>query len=204
MNELPKNNYNVGKNNPMFGKKRLKHSLNISGCGNPMFGKKHSKETLLKMSEIRKNGNFSGKNNSNYKDGRTLKENFCVDCNKLISVNATRCWEHSCEERGKRIRGEEHFNWQGGLNYQEYGTNWTNQLKQQIRERDNHKCQICNKNEIDNGRKLDVHHIDYNKKNCEESNLISLCISCHMKTNHNRELWVEYFKNNKELICQES
>jgi hypothetical protein len=37
--------------------------------------------------------------------------------------------------------------------------------------------------------KLHVHRVDYNKKNCETSNLISLCNSCHMRTNFNRKEW---------------
>jgi len=31
--------------------------------------------------------------------------------------------------------------------------------------------------------------IDYNKENLEESNLISLCMPCHRKTNFNRDYW---------------
>ena len=38
-------------------------------------------------------------------------------------------------------------------------------------------------------------HIDYNKLNCNPNNLISLCRKCHMKTNSNRDYWINYFKN---------
>ena len=37
-------------------------------------------------------------------------------------------------------------------------------------------------------------HIDYNKKNCNSDNLITLCHNCHSKTNHNRNNWINYFK----------
>ena len=37
-------------------------------------------------------------------------------------------------------------------------------------------------------------HIDYDKDNLDPKNLISLCKSCHMKTNHNRAYWINYFK----------
>lgn len=43
-------------------------------------------------------------------------------------------------------------------------------------------------------KKHDVHHIDYNKFNCNPENLITLCKSCHVKTNHNRNYWINYFK----------
>ena len=44
-------------------------------------------------------------------------------------------------------------------------------------------------------KKLDCHHIDYNKKNCSLNNLITLCRSCHMKTNTNRNYWINYFNS---------
>ena len=62
-------------------------------------------------------------------------------------------------------------------------------LKEEVRERDNQTCQICGKSKIENGKNLDVHHIDYNKENINIDNLIALCASCHVKTNSNREIW---------------
>jgi 5-methylcytosine-specific restriction endonuclease McrA len=40
--------------------------------------------------------------------------------------------------------------------------------------------------------------IDYNKKNCNPENLITLCNKCHMKTNHNREKWIKFLKQRGE------
>ena len=40
-----------------------------------------------------------------------------------------------------------------------------------------------------------LHHIDYNKFNNNEDNLVSLCDICHGKTNYNREKWIKIFKN---------
>jgi len=61
-------------------------------------------------------------------------------------------------------------------------------LRNIIRKRDQYKCAICG------GTGYDVHHIDYNKENNLEKNLITLCHRDHMKTNFNRESWIEYFK----------
>jgi len=36
--------------------------------------------------------------------------------------------------------------------------------------------------------------VNYNKKNCNSDNLISLCLLCHRKTNGNRDYWTNYFK----------
>jgi len=40
-----------------------------------------------------------------------------------------------------------------------------------------------------------VHHIDYNKRNNEETNLISLCKSCHADSNYDRDIWKIHFEN---------
>ena len=93
------------------------------------------------------------------------------------------------------IKGENSPNWKGGKSFEEYPIEFDKELKNQIRERDNHICQICTEKE--NGRALSVHHIDYNKKNNSTKNLISLCTICHMKTNGNREYWKEFFKVKK-------
>jgi hypothetical protein len=50
-------------------------------------------------------------------------------------------------------------------------------------------CCVCNKPT----QKLSVHHIDYDKMNSDEKNLISLCVSCHSKTNINRKHWKIFF-----------
>lgn len=66
---------------------------------------------------------------------------------------------------------------------------WTRELRQSIRQRDQFVCEVCEYYPA-----LFVHHIDYDKLNCEPENLITLCLKCHMKTNHNREYWIKYFK----------
>lgn len=53
-------------------------------------------------------------------------------------------------------------------------------------------CQLCFVPE--NGRKHEVHHIDYDKKNSHESNLITLCKSCHARTSIDRGFWTRHFQ----------
>lgn len=87
--------------------------------------------------------------------------------------------------------------WKGGLSFEPYPLGWTKIFKEQIRKRDNFTCQKCNKKQSElKGffKKLHVHHIDYNKQNCKENNLITLCSNCHRKTNTNRDYWFAYFK----------
>jgi len=99
---------------------------------------------------------------------------------------------------------ENHPRWLGGKSFEDYGFNWTKTLKKSIRQRDNYICQECGihqNNLIGRLKRLDVHHIDYNKKNCSPNNLISLCRQCHAKTGINRDYWKQLFtdKNYKPL-----
>lgn len=75
----------------------------------------------------------------------------------------------------------------------EYGSEFDSSLREQVRFRDGYKCQVCGMSQLENGRQLDCHHIDYNKRNNILSNLIALCRSCHTGTNHKREYWTNYF-----------
>jgi predicted restriction endonuclease len=51
----------------------------------------------------------------------------------------------------------------------------------------NFKCKLCGKNITEENGNL--HHIDYDKKNCETKNLVYLCFHCHGKTNSKRDFW---------------
>lgn len=64
--------------------------------------------------------------------------------------------------------------------------------------KEDRKCQYCEKvfsvysSDVKRKEKgHDVHHIDYDKKNNNPENLITLCHSCHAKTNSNREYWTK-------------
>jgi len=82
-----------------------------------------------------------------------------------------------------------HF-WKGGISEEEYPPEFNERLKSKIRERDEYTCQECGKF----GKC--VHHIDFNKQNSGELNLITLCRSCHTITTNscNRQGWIIHFK----------
>jgi len=73
--------------------------------------------------------------------------------------------------------------------HSEYNCEFTETLKEQIRQRDNYTCQLCGVHQTDSRRAFTCHHVDYNKANNHPENLITLCDSCHGKTNYNREHW---------------
>lgn len=73
----------------------------------------------------------------------------------------------------------------------EYGHEFTEELKEFVRDRDERTCQLCHAPESEQGPRLDVHHIDYDKSNNVPENLISLCHSCHTRTSQvkGRKRW---------------
>ena len=89
------------------------------------------------------------------------------------------------------FKGLNNPNWNGGIARLPYTFEFNNDLKYQIFKRDNFTCQICKKYSIN----CSAHHIDYDKTNSVEKNLISLCKSCHMKTGYRREFWKEFLTN---------
>ena len=100
-----------------------------------------------------------------------------------------------------RYSGEQCNFWKGGISFEEYSSDWTDELRESIRQRDNYICQECgiHQDELEGWhKKLSVHHIDYVKTNLNPDNLITLCQPCHTKTNFNRDYWKEYFINNKK------
>jgi 5-methylcytosine-specific restriction endonuclease McrA len=177
----------IGKNNPFYGKhhsKEVRKMISISKMGekNPWYGKKLPEKIKEKMSVAHKGekNSFYGKKHS--KETKALMSKL----HKGI---------HFSEETKRKIseskKGEKHPLWKGGISFLPYSLDWTKTLKRSIRERDKYTCQICSSQQGD--RAFDVHHIDYNKLNSNPDNLITLCRSCHMKTNSNREYWIKYF-----------
>jgi len=94
------------------------------------------------------------------------------------------------KEKMRQYRGDRTSNWQGGKSFEPYSIDWTKTLRRSIRERDRYTCQLCGREPA-----ISVHHIDYNKKNCNPKNLITLCNSCNAKVNFNREYWMKLFIN---------
>ena len=91
-----------------------------------------------------------------------------------------------------------HPNWKDGISKLPYSFNFDNKLKEKIKDRDDHICQLCGSTE-----KLCPHHIDYNKQNSSEDNLITLCLPCNTQCNFNRERWSWYLKNKLFVIRRE-
>ena len=149
------------------------HGLNFKGKKHPLFGKKRLDTTLRnKLKGINKPK--------------------CINCDKELSdYRAKRC--SHCSKIGKN--NNNFIDGTSGI----YPLKFNNQLKEFIRNRDNYQCQNCSMTEEEHlivvGKVLAVHHIDYDKENCNEYNLITLCDSCNIRSNYNRNYWQEVYTN---------
>ncbi len=139
----------------------------------------HNKVLKIKM---------KGKNNYFY--GKKHTE----ESKRKISMHPTRALNISLAHK-KLVRLGIHPLWKGGISFEPYGLKFNKELKKEIRKRDSYRCKECNFSEENLGYKLSIHHIDYNKQNSNINNLVSLCRSCHSKTNFDRENWKNYYVN---------
>ena len=136
----------------------------------------------------------SGEKNRNYKNGIPK----CKDCNISLSYyKGIRCKE--CY--WKWAIGKNNPNWVDGRSLIEYPSKFNKKsFRNKILERDKYICQLCKKTQEEelnylNGKQgLSIHHINYNKQNCKENNLITLCLRCNNKVNKHRIYWQYYFK----------
>jgi hypothetical protein len=108
------------------------------------------------------------------------------------------------KQNSKRMKGKNHPNYIDGRSKKSYPSEFTVSLKYKVRTRDNFECQNCGMTEEEHlsvyGFCLEVHHIDYNKKNNKLINLITLCKQCNIRANYNRKYWrIELCKEIKQL-----
>jgi len=100
---------------------------------------------------------------------------------------------------GKWQSGENNSQWKGGKSFEPYCTKFNNEFKEYIREKFNRICFLCQKPEEENGQRLSVHHVNYDKSCMCNDNLtcqfVPLCKSCNNKVNKDREMWESKIKN---------
>lgn len=209
-----------GEKNPFYGKKHTKESLekmSKSHKGYPAWnkGKKLSKpawnkgipcsqETKEKLRNINLGKKLSEDTKEKIRISSTGRKHTQKVKDKLREIQSGRGnWiygkthsEETKRKMGNSRLGEKNPSWKGGVSFEEYPIEFNIHLKTIVRERDEFCCRLCGRHESEFEIKHAVHHIDYDKKNSSVKNLVSLCNSCHSKTNGNRKYWESYFQNN--------
>lgn len=198
--------YNKGINNPSYKDGR---SLNLKLC--IFFHNQisyRSKTGLCRSCYLK---TLKGKGNPNY-GKRSRKIWVCQDCGKEVTWNFTKChscagkdiWQTSEAMKNRDFSGENNPNYINGQSNFPYPMEFNESLKLQIRERDCFTCQNCQMTEEEHlrvyGQSLHVHHIDYDKENLNQDNLITLCNSCNTRANYNRHKWMDKYNKIMEEL----
>lgn len=142
-----------------------------------------SRECLAKYLSVTR----IGENNPAYKSDKKTRS--CLSCNKKFTFEKkglhkgqTRVFCSLACAHNIDLKGNAQSNF---VNPYPFG--WNKKLKNAIKTRDGFECQLCGEKE--DGVSHHVHHIDYDKCNLDESNLITLCRTCHNMTHHGRVFW---------------
>lgn len=160
-------------------------------------GKKHSDETRAKMRESHKN--ISYKTRIKIRDAKIgVKQTPEHIANHATAIKGKKYSQEHCQNISKSLKGKycgvNSSAWKGGVSYEPYCVLFNNEFKERVRENYGRKCVECGKEE--NGKKLSVHHVNFDKSSCcsdVKPLFVALCASCHAKTNYNREYWEERY-----------
>lgn len=128
----------------------------------------------------------------------------CEQCEIEFEVKPSQSDQRFCSLKckGKWLSGENSPVWKGGTSFEPYCHKFNEAFKESIREKYGRVCFLCQTTEEENGRKLCVHHSNYNK-DClcgkSECKFVPLCGSCHAKTNFNRDYWESIIMEKMEV-----
>lgn len=163
-------------------------------------GQKHSKETKDKISKIQKGKPkpwMLGNRNGMYSSTKFKKGMIAPMKGRKFTKEHIQKVIQSRKKNGKQS-GKNHYNWKGGILTNPYPAEFNAELKLRIRTRDKFTCCLCGKTEREELEELNhvlcVNHIDFDKNNCNEKNLNTLCVRCNIKINREREYWTDYFR----------
>lgn len=120
----------------------------------------------------------------------------CAICGDEFAIyrshaHRSECCSRRCAGalRARRQAGPGNANWRGGLSRLPYPWNFRF-ISRTIIERDGSCLGPACAGDDD---RLTAHHIDYDKANCDPSNLITLCSACNSKANFDRPRWQKIY-----------
>lgn len=173
----------------------------------PWNTRKHLSSKIRKKMSMNKKKYYESSLGKEYKEkiSRTSKGRIPWNKGKINIYSEKTLQNISKKQKGKhhspktefkkgQFSGEKSPHWQGGISRLPYPFRFNNELKEQIRKRDNYVCQFPKCDQKQNGKAFPIHHIDYDKNNLNFINLITLCNNHNVKVNFNRSRWQKYFQ----------
>ena len=171
---------------------------NAKGIFHPLYNKHHPEEVKQKI----KNSNLGKSRGLGKQKSEEHRKNIAKSKQGIKRKPFSKEWKQNIGKAqqgeknyfyGVHFFGENHPNWNNGSSFEPYTPEFNKELKDRVKQRDFYTCQTPNCMNVDC---LDIHHIDYDKKNNSLENLITLCHSCHAKTNgkNNRVYFTNYYQ----------
>jgi len=186
-------------------------------------GHKHSKETKRKIGKSNKisqkgkklseehkkkiSNSLKGRIpwNKNKKLPKSYRKNISQSLigNKRGKGNKSKLGQRLSRKTKKKIsashQGISLKEWKKFVSFEPYTPKFNKEFKNLIRLRDNFCCLDCGISEqrhlLITGRRLSIHHIDYDKKNTYIQNCCTLCNKCNIRANKFRKYWTNYFRD---------
>lgn len=175
-----------GENNPAWAGGKVKIICGVCGKEREFFPSRAKEQRFCseKCKGIWWAEQQKGENNTCWRNAKSLC--ICERCGKEFEeyVYDATPWKFCSKEcHLKSLGGSNNPNWRGGRSFEPYPITFNEEFKRKIRQRDHHQCAIC----WLFGK--DVHHINYIKEDTVPENCITLCKTCHVVTNFNRDHW---------------
>jgi len=129
----------------------------------------------------------------------------CLQCGGEFTVNLYQVeqgWGQFCTRKchgkwkSENLVGFNSPSWQGGLSFEPYCSKFNKGFKRRVREFFGNRCVKCHITEKENGQKLSVHHVNYDKLVCCNDNkplFVALCRRHNTKANKDRASWELYY-----------
>lgn len=158
-------------------------------------GRKDSEETRMKKARASTGRTLSQEARKKISD-RMKKNNPIYMPGVLEKISENKKQWHA-DHKGYED-GPKNPAWNGGSSYYPYCPKFNEEFKTRVRAYFDYECVVCGKPEWKNKNHYHhhVHHVDYNKDACcdgQPVQFVTLCHSCHMKTNGSRSRWERIF-----------
>ena len=147
-------------------------------------GRHHSDETRRKMSEIALEIN------------RNRPDEVKDEIRKKLSESNKNPSEETRRKMSESKLGDRCSAWRGGISFLPYCQKFNREFKDRVRAFFGYRCIECGKTEDENGKKLHVHHVNYDKMVCcndVKPLFVALCTSHNSKANFNRTYWEDHY-----------
>jgi hypothetical protein len=174
------------------------HNIRLGKCNRTgsIFSKEQKNLISQKLKDIKKSDNHKNNMKKSFTDDRRKKYAEFLKINNPMFNEEVRK-KVSLKQKGRQVKestkiklmkycGPLNSRWKGGISDEGYCDLWKDkEYKKEIKKRDFNTClnPECSKK----CNKIVIHHINYDKKDCNPLNLITICSSCNSKANSDRE-----------------